>query len=183
METEQIILLDENGHQIGVAPKLASHHENTPLHLAFSCYIFDEAGKFLVTQRAQSKKVWPGVWTNSACGHPAPGEDFETAIARRAHDELGMKIQNIQKILPDYRYKTPPYNGIIENEICPVFVARAASSVIPNSQEVEAYQWLDWERYEKDLSKNPEKYSYWAKDQYPQLTNAPAFQIYRTRTI
>ena len=33
--------------------------------VAFSCYVFDDDGLCLVTQRAWSKKVWPGVWTNS----------------------------------------------------------------------------------------------------------------------
>lgn len=59
---ELIVLVDEDGHEIGTAPKLTSHHLHTPLHKAFSCYIFDEdEGRFLVTQRALSKKVWPGV--------------------------------------------------------------------------------------------------------------------------
>jgi isopentenyl-diphosphate delta-isomerase len=175
MEKEQIILVDEIGNQIGTAPKLASHHASTPLHLAFSCYIFDEQGKFLVTQRALSKKVWPGVWTNSVCGHPTPGESFEQAITRRAQDELGMKVKGIQEILPDYRYRTPPYNGIIENEICPVFVARAASDVSPNPEEVESYHWMPWKEYEKELREQPDEYSYWAKDQYKQLIDSDTF--------
>lgn len=169
MEKEQIILVDNSGNQIGTAPKLASHHADTPLHLAFSCYIFNDKGEFLVTQRALSKKVWPGVWTNSVCGHPSPGENFEQAITRRAQDELGMKVKDIQEILPDYRYKTPPYNGIIENEICPVFTAHAASDVTPNPAEVENYRWMPWAEYEKELREKPDNYSYWAKDQYKQL--------------
>ena len=176
MEKEQIVLVDDSGKQIGTAPKLASHHADTPLHLAFSCYIFNDQGDFLVTQRAFSKKVWPGVWTNSVCGHPAPGETFEAAITRRAMGELGMKVKDIQKILPDYRYKTPPYNGIIENEICPVFAARAASAVSPNPKEVESYRWTAWEKYEKELRENPGDYSYWAKDQYSQLRSNDTFQ-------
>lgn len=176
MEKEQIVLLSDDGQRIGTAPKLASHHTNTPLHLAFSCYIFNDSGEFLVTQRALSKKVWPGVWTNSVCGHPAPSESFEQAITRRAHDELGMKIKDIQQILPDYRYKTPPYNGIIENEICPVFAARAASDVSPNPEEVGSYHWMPWKKYEKELREKSDKYSYWAKDQYKQLSQDNLFR-------
>lgn len=175
MEKEQIVLLGEDGQRIGSAPKLASHHANTPLHLAFSCYIFNDHGKFLVTQRALSKKVWPGVWTNSVCGHPAPDESFEQAITRRAHDELGMKVKNIQEILPNYRYKTPPHNGIIENEICPVFTARAASDIAPSPEEVESYHWTVWEEYERQLHEKPDQYSYWAKDQYEQLSQNNLF--------
>jgi len=85
-QPEQIVFVDENGQPNGeVGPKLESHTANTRLHLAFSCYIFRKSdNKFLVTQRALSKKVWPGVWTNSVCGHPAPGEAIEDAIRRRA---------------------------------------------------------------------------------------------------
>ena len=166
---EYIVLLDEQLHEIGTAPKLASHHLHTPLHKAFSCYIFDDQGRFLVTQRAKSKKVWPGVWTNSVCGHPTPGESFEDAIKRRAADELGMTVRNITSLLPDYRYTTPPYNGIIENEICPVYAAKLDTTSKINPEEVEACMWMAWNDYIADIDANPDKYSYWAKDQIKQL--------------
>lgn len=72
-EQEQIVFVDERGNPTGkTGPKLASHNAHTKLHLAFSCYVFDGKDKLLVTMRARSKKVWPGVWTNSFCGHPGP---------------------------------------------------------------------------------------------------------------
>lgn len=167
---ELIVLMDDAGNEIGTAPKLASHHATTPLHKAFSCYVFDANGRFLVTQRALIKKVWPGVWTNSLCGHPAPGESYNAAITRRSREELGMTPKDISMVLPNYRYKTPPYNGVIENEICPVFVARLASGPEPNPDEVEAYHWMIWQDYLADVQTHPDKYSYWAKDQLPELT-------------
>lgn len=171
LEKEKIVLLSEALEPIGEAPKLASHHENTPLHLAFSCYIFNEVGEFLLTQRALSKKVWPGVWTNSVCGHPAPGESMTDAIKRRLKDELGMGAKDFELILPDYRYKTPPFKGIVENEFCPVYVAKAVSDPQPNPEEVEAYEWVTWSKLEAMVQQDPEKYSYWFKDQLKQLKN------------
>jgi len=129
---EQIILVNELGEHVGVAPKLESHHDHTPLHLAFSCYVFNKEGQFLLTKRAAIKKVWPGVLTNSFCGHPAPGESYEEAIKRRGAYELGISgLTNITKII-DYQYKTPPFNGVIENEICPVFTAVYEGEIKPN---------------------------------------------------
>ncbi|HSX36175.1 MAG TPA: isopentenyl-diphosphate Delta-isomerase [Patescibacteria group bacterium] len=173
-EVEQIAFVDENGKPTGeVGPKLASHTANTQLHLAFSCYIFRRSdGKFLATQRALSKKVWPGVWTNSVCGHPAPGEPIEDAIRRRAAYEIGVhNLQDITCMLPNYRYTTPPYNGIIENEFCPVFFAYTDEEPAPNAEEVEAYKWLAWPEYVQLLGATPENMSYWAKDQFSQLQN------------
>lgn len=175
VETEQIVFVHPDGTLTGeTGPKLASHTASTQLHLAFSCYIFRRTDNaFLVTQRALSKKVWPGVWTNSVCGHPAPGEDIEDAIRRRARYELGLsEISNIQVLLPEYRYKTPPYNGIIENEFCPVYMAYTDAEPAPNPEEVEAYCWLSWDEYVQMLETQPAVMSYWAKDQYKQLPKA-----------
>lgn len=165
---ERIVLLDNDGVVMGSAPKLASHHKATPLHLAFSCYVFNDKGEFLVTQRAHDKKVWPGVWTNSFCGHPLPGEPLEQAVQRRAADELGIVVDDIVCIAKDYRYKTPPYNGIIENEVCPIFVARLtnATKIAPNPREVASHTWVPWAQYVAMLQRSPDDYSYWAKDQY-----------------
>lgn len=180
-EIEQIVFVDENGTPTGeVGPKLASHGENTRLHLAFSCYIFRRSdGNFLVTQRALSKKVWPGVWTNSVCGHPTPGEPIDAAIRRRAAFEAGIEhLEDIAVMLPSYRYTTPPYNGIIENEFCPVFVALTDDDPEPNPDEIESYAWMPWKEYVQFLNTQPEKMSYWAKDQYKQLIENDAFQSF-----
>jgi len=177
-QPELIVFVDEDGRPTGeTGPKLESHTDKTRLHLAFSCYIFREVdGKFLVTQRALTKKVWPGVWTNSVCGHPMPGEAIEDAIRRRAKYELGIdQLEGISCVLPDYRYTTPPYNGIIENEFCPVFVAYTDDKPAPNPDEVEAYKWLAWAEYVRMLEQQPDAMSYWAKDQYKQLKTLEPF--------
>lgn len=175
---ELIVLVDDDGTELGTAPKLASHHLHTPLHKAFSCYIFDEEGKVLVTRRALRKKVWPGVWTNSVCGHPAPGETDVAAITRRVREEMGLELSDIQVALPDYRYTTPPFNGIIENELCPVYLAHATTEPSANPEEVEAYTWMSWHDYTADLQKRPDEYSYWAKDQFAGLEASDLLPAY-----
>ena len=172
-EVEKIVLVKQDGTPTGeILPKLQGHHANTPLHLAFSCYIFNEEGQFLVTQRAKSKKVWPGVWTNSVCGHPAPGETMIDAIKRRLKYELGMTASRFQLMLPTYSYKTPPYKGIIEHEYCPVYIARATGKPNPNPEEVEDLRWVEWQEYVKELERDiADTYSWWCKDQLKQLRN------------
>lgn len=170
-ENEQIVLLNEAWEPIGVALKLASHNANTPLHLAFSCYVFNDAGEVLVTQRALSKKVWPGMWTNSCCGHPAPGEAIETAVARRLDYELGITTDQLQLALPSFRYRCE-YGGIVENECCPVYVARATDTPKPNAAEVKTCIWLKWQDFTTDVAKYPAKYSEWCRLQIPLLEAA-----------
>uniref|UniRef100_UPI00055FF952 NUDIX domain-containing protein n=1 Tax=Microbacterium sp. B24 TaxID=95616 RepID=UPI00055FF952 len=76
--TEYVVLLDDNGDEIGTAPKASVHGTDTALHLAFSCHVYNSRGETLVTRRALDKKTWPGVWSNSFCGHPRPAEAGST---------------------------------------------------------------------------------------------------------
>jgi isopentenyl-diphosphate Delta-isomerase len=139
--TEQVVLLDDERRRIGVADKATVHSRQTPLHLAFSCHIFNAAGEVLMTRRALGKTTWPGVWTNSVCGHPAPGEDVEEAVHRRVHYELGLRLTDVQMLLPDFRYRAEDASGIVENEVCPVYTAVAQDAPTPRSDEVMDYQW------------------------------------------
>ena len=122
---DPVVLVDETGAATGTAPKSSVHHDDTPLHLAFSCYVVDDDGRLLVTTRATSKPSFPGVLTNTVCGHPLPGEDLDAAVRRRARDELGVEVGEVRLVLPRFRYRAVQ-GAIAENEVCPVFLARAA---------------------------------------------------------
>src|SRR5687767_12891116 len=98
---EQVVLLAEDGQPLGTADKSSVHGEDTPLHLAFSCHVFDARGRMLVTRRAITKLTFPGVWTNAFCGHPAPGEHIEDAVRRRGVRELSLPIGDLDLVLPD----------------------------------------------------------------------------------
>lgn len=127
-----VVLLDDDEQPIGTAPRRDVHTTTTPLHLAFSCHLHDDRGRTLVTRRALTKRTWPGVWTNSFCGHPRPGETFEQAVRRHARHELGLDVHAIEPLLPDFRYHAVDAAGIVENEVCPVFSARTDGPVVPN---------------------------------------------------
>lgn len=165
------MLLDEAGNEVGQAEKYSTHHSQTPLHKAFSCYLFDSKGRLLITKRAATKKVWPGFWTNTACGHPGSGETDESAIVRRLHYELGMTANNLRCVKKDYRYKTPEFNGIIEHELCPIYIGSPLNDPIPNPDEVQEFVWLEWSEYVRRISTDSSnEFSWWCKDQLKHIT-------------
>ena len=168
--SEQVVLLDDAGRPIGVADKLGVHTADTPLHLAFSCHVYNGDGLVLVTRRALSKLTWAGVWTNSFCGHPAPGESFDDAIARRASVELGITIGELTMILPDFRYRAVDASGIVENEVCPVFRAVTTDAVAPNPDEVAEFAWVTPESLTAAALAAPYAFSPWLGWQLEQLS-------------
>ena len=168
---EFVVLVDDRGAAVGTAAKASVHHASTPLHLGFSCYVFDADARVLMTRRALSKRTWPGVWTNSFCGHPAPGEMIADAVRRRADEELGLAVDSVQCVLPDFRYRAVAPDGTVENEICPVFSAQADGPVRPAAAEVMEYCWVWWD----DLRSAAHLHwpiSPWAAQQIPLLETA-----------
>lgn len=165
------MLLDDAGGEIGSADKSSVHHDATPLHLGFSCYVFDGDGRVLLTRRALEKRTWPGVWTNSFCGHPSPGEHVPEAVRRRGRDELGLTINSLTCVLPEFRYRAVAADGVVENEICPVFIARADGPLRPEPREVMDHRWVAWDRL-RSVVDLPWALSPWAVEQIPLLEPA-----------
>lgn len=171
---ELVVLVDNAGNPIGTHEKITVHDTNTPLHLAFSCYLLDERGRLLMTRRALSKLTWPGVWTNSFCGHPAPGEGFEEAIVRRARRELGAELTDVRCELPDFAYRAIDVSGVVENELCPVFTAKVTTSLAPAPDEVSDWKWIRPEALVAAVSAAPFAFSPWLCEQLPQLQRISA---------
>ncbi len=164
-----VVLLDDAGQPIGTAPRATVHSTDTPLHLAFSCHLRDAEGRTLVTRRALSKRTWPGVWTNSFCGHPRPGETFEDAVRRHARHELGLEVTDLAPLLPDFRYRAVDAAGIVENEVCPVFTAVAVGEPVPNPDEVAELRWADVGDVLSVVERAPWALSPWIVEQAPAL--------------
>jgi isopentenyl-diphosphate Delta-isomerase len=167
--TEQVVLVDGDGNVVGAADKASVHTASTPLHLAFSCHVFDSDGRVLVTRRALTKATWAGVWTNSFCGHPTPSESVEDAIARRARQELGITVGELRLVLPDFRYRAIDASGIVENEICPVYRATTTDAVAANPGEVSEWEWVDPASLTAAASAAPYAFSPWLVWQLEQL--------------
>lgn len=142
---EWVVLLDKQHRPIGSQLKSEVHSADTPLHLAFSVHVVDDADNTLLTRRAVTKQTWPGVWSNACCGHPAPGEALLDAVGRRLASELGLVAQSISVALADFAYRAQDAGGVVENEVCPVFVAHVAGqrpTPALDTDEVAEWVWL-----------------------------------------
>lgn len=157
-----MVLLDEQHRPVGQLPKSQAHHADTPLHLAFSCYVFDGAGRLLMTRRAVGKRTWPGVWTNSCCGHPVPGEAVADAAARRLWEELGLRLTSAEVALPDFGYRAVAPDGLVENEFCPVLVGAVSGELALDPAEVLECRWADWPSVVALVAAAPWAVSPWA---------------------
>lgn len=166
---DEVVLLGEDGTPSGTAPRSSVHSDRTPLHLAFSCYLHDGEGRVLLTRRALTKRAWPGVWTNSFCGHPRPGEEVTDAVHRYARHELGVEVSDLRPLLPDFRYRAVDASGIVENEVCPVFTARTEQQPEPHPQEVMDLRWASEEELAAAVAAAPWALSPWMLEQVARL--------------
>ncbi|WP_406162341.1 isopentenyl-diphosphate Delta-isomerase [Streptomyces sp. NBC_00882] len=147
-------LVDEHGVTIGTAEKLAAHQPPGQLHRAFSVFLFDERGRLLLQQRALGKYHSPGVWSNTCCGHPYPGEAPFAAAARRTYEELGVSPSLLAEA-GTVRYNHPdPDSGLVEQEYNHLFVGMVQSPLGPDPEEVGATAFVTpdelAERHAKD---------------------------------
>lgn len=161
---DHVVTVDDQGRRTGTFERAAVHTTETPLHLAFSCYVLDDAGRLLLTRRALAKRTWPGVWTNSFCGHPRWTETTEESIVRHAQHELALEITGLEVAVPGFRYRAVDASGVVENEICPVYAARtagAAEAVVPNPDEVVEIAWADPRDVARAVTATPWAFSPW----------------------
>ena len=158
---ELVVLVDDKNNPIGTADKDTVHTKDTPLHRGFSLFLLNSKNQILLTKRASTKKTFPGVWTNTVCGHPAFDESVTDAAKRRLKDELGIEHVVIMEVAP-YRYRVADVNGIVENEICPICIVQYDGDPVPNPAEVEEWRWMDWNLFLREINDNPMAYSPWS---------------------
>jgi isopentenyl-diphosphate delta-isomerase len=169
-------LVDEANQVIGTAPKSEVHTMKTPLHRAFSLFLFRPSDKkFLIQQRWSGKQTWPLVWSNSCCGHPELGEETIDAVRRRAEFEIGIKHFDILEEASPYRYRFER-DEVVENEICPIYFGVSRDAVQPHPEEVEAFEWLSWEEFKTRAFADETTFSEWCKEELLLLENTQVFQ-------
>jgi farnesyl-diphosphate farnesyltransferase len=155
---EQVVLVNEGDEPIGVEEKIKAHLDGA-LHRAFSVFVFNSAGDLLLQRRTTTKYHSRGLWSNTCCGHPRPGETIEQASRRRLSEEMGFDSK-LERVF-DFVYRTKLEDGLIEYEFDHVLVGSFDGIPNPNSDEVAEWKWMNLAALRIDLEKHPEHYTFW----------------------
>ncbi|MEM4268351.1 MAG: isopentenyl-diphosphate Delta-isomerase [Candidatus Woesearchaeota archaeon] len=155
-----VVLVNKKNRKVGVAEKIEAHKRGL-LHRAFSIFVFNKKGELLIQKRALTKYHSGGIWANSVCSHPKPGEFLLQAAHRRLKEEMGFDCRLKKEFC--FIYKASFKNGLTENEYDCVIAGRTDTTPKPNPEEVADYAWISVGKLKKDIKKNPEKYSVWLK--------------------
>jgi len=157
---ERIVLVDEEGNEIGHDEKLKVHLEGK-LHKAFSIFIFNSKGELLLQKRAKDKYHSGGMWTNTCCSHQRENESFNEALHRRLREEVGFDSE--LEGIGNFIYKAEFDNGLIEYELDHVFIGNYDGEPKVNPSEIEEWKWIDLKGLKEDMALYPSKYTYWLK--------------------
>lgn len=155
---EEVILVDENDREVGVMEKMEAHQLGV-LHRAFSIILVNQKNEMLLQQRAYSKYHSPGLWSNTCCSHPRPGESIDKAAHRRLNEEMG--ISCAMKSIFSFTYQADLGDGLYEHEFDHVFIGQFSGKPDVNPNEVAAWKYMDYDAVRKDIAANPDDYSYW----------------------
>ncbi|HEV2862406.1 MAG TPA: isopentenyl-diphosphate Delta-isomerase [Pyrinomonadaceae bacterium] len=157
---EQVILVDERDRELGAAEKLSAHRSGS-LHRAFSVFVFDGRGRLLLQRRAGGKYHSGGLWSNTACGHPRPGEATDAAARRRLREEMGIECELREAF--EFVYRAELGGALVEHEYDHVFVGLSEGEPAPDPSEVGAWRWVSMEELRGDLREAPDSYSTWLR--------------------
>jgi isopentenyl-diphosphate delta-isomerase len=157
---EFVILVDEQDQEIGLMEKMEAHEKGV-LHRAFSVFVFNDLGQFLLQQRAFSKYHSGGLWTNTCCSHPRKGETVLEAATRRLQEEMGFVVPLETQF--SFIYFRELDNDLIEHELDHVVFGKFNGNPAINTEEVASYKYVDKEQLIEDMKANPSNYTEWFK--------------------
>lgn len=155
---EDVVLVGADDVPLGTMPKLEAHRRGMR-HRAISVIVRDGQGRLLMQQRAAGKYHSAGLWTNTCCSHPRPGEDVHEAAARRLAEEMGIDCALSPLFVTQYRAEVS--NGMIENEIVHVFAGTFEGSPEPDPSEIAGWAWRTPAEIARDIAENPDKFTPW----------------------
>jgi len=166
-EALAVELVDDRGTPVGSTTVDEAHRPPGRLHRAFSVLLVDDRGRLLLQQRALGKYHSPGVWSNTCCGHPRPGEETASAAARRLREEMGFDCE--LRPLGHFTYRAELDDGLVEHEIDHVFAGRHDGDPRPDPREVEAWRWVAPEALREEIARDAGRFTPWLVEALDQL--------------
>ena len=166
---EHVILVDEADNEIGTMEKMEAHRKGV-LHRAFSILLFNSKGEVLLQKRSVKKYHSGGLWTNTCCGHPLPGERVHQAARRKLFQEMGIDLQTEYAF--KFIYKTPLDHQLTEHELDHVLIGQFDGDPVINEEEVQDWKWIEISDLRKRIEKTPHAYTFWFEIiiNHPELT-------------
>jgi isopentenyl-diphosphate Delta-isomerase len=158
IQEDKVILVDESDHEIGEMGKMEAHFSGT-LHRAISILIFNSQHEMLIQQRAFGKYHSPGLWSNTCCSHPRPGEATLNAANRRLMEEMGLGCELMKAF--EFKYRADFDNGLIEHEFDHVYVGVTDQDPVINLEEANAFEWIPIQQLLMAITSNPDDYTPW----------------------
>lgn len=163
---DEVILVNKKDEETGTLGKMEAHLQGK-LHRAFSIFLINNKGEWLLQKRAKSKYHSAGLWTNTCCSHPQPGEDVYQAALRRLNEEMGI-ICHLEHVF-SFIYKTKFDNNLTEHEYDHVFTGVFNGEPVINKAEVSAWKYFSVEKIQYDLTTDSVSFSYWFQVAMPKV--------------
>lgn len=156
--TDMVVLVDPQDRELGLMEKMEAHQKGV-LHRAFSFFIFNSKGEWLLQQRAWDKYHSPGLWTNACCSHPRQGETPAAAATRRLQEEMGLYCQASPAF--KFLYRSEFSNALIEHELDHVLIGYSDTPPAPCPDEVASYRYVSLSDLEVEMKQNPAHFTVW----------------------
>jgi isopentenyl-diphosphate delta-isomerase len=157
-QAEMVVLVNEEDQELGTMEKLQAHREGA-LHRAFSVFIFNKKGELLLQKRAGGKYHSGGLWTNTCCSHPRPGETPGQGANRRLKEEMGLNCR--VKPAFTFKYRADMGNGLTEHELDHVYTGVSDDVPVPDKNEVADWKYITLDELDKQLKAHPKQFTEW----------------------
>lgn len=168
MNRNFVVTVNEQDETTGTMEKMEAHEKGI-LHRAFSIFLLNDKNELLLQQRAGTKYHSGGLWTNTCCSHPMPGEDINDAANRRLKEEMGIEAE-LQAAF-HFTYKANVGNGLTEHEYDHVFTGHYNDDCIPDPEEVMGYKYINLDELAEWIEKEPAAFTTWMRIAFPIYRN------------
>ena len=150
-----ITFVDEQDKIIGYGDR-SEAIEKGLAHRIARVFVFNGRGDLLIQKRSSKVKL-PGKWDQSAAGHVDEGEDYATAAAREAEEEIGLKDTNLVEFGKFYTEERD--EGILKKRFNTLYIAHYDGTLTQDNDEVSEVKWVRLEALEKWMSDTPDAFT------------------------